>query len=276
MRKKGSKSTWAAILLAFICLGVAAHFCGRIAYQELQYREGDDVYDRIADLAVADPNGTSAEGDSGDTAGTSEAEAAEHAEDEIQRVVDVDFAELKAVNPEVIGWLYCLDTVINYPICQGEDNAYYLRHLVDGTYNLNGCLFADCKNKPDFTDENTIIYGHHMASGKMFASLIKYADQDYFEEHPVMYLETEDAEYKVELFSGYTTEIASDAYMLTFADQHSYAEWLRDLYAKSDFQANVVLTTDDHMITLSTCAYSFQNARYVLHGKLTDTNESNQ
>ena len=141
------------------------------------------------------------------------------------------------------------------------------------TDNLNGCLFIDCKNKGDFSDENTIIYGHHMASGKMFASLIKYADQKYFEEHPVMYLETEDKEYKVELFSGYTTEMASSAYMLTLEDSHTYAEWLRELYAKSDFKANVVLTTDDHMITLSTCAYSFQDARYVLHGKLTDMNE---
>lgn len=266
MRKKKAKSSWAAILMAFICLGVAAYFGGKIAYQEMQYKAGDDVYDHIADIATKDPDA-----DHSDTTESDETEGEES--EEITRMVDVDFAALKEVNPDVKAWLYCPDTVINYPVCQGEDNAYYLRHLVDGTYNLNGCLFIDCKNKGDFSDENTIIYGHHMASGKMFASLIKYADQKYFEEHPVMYLETEDKEYKVELFSGYTTEMASSAYMLTLADSHTYAEWLRELYTKSDFKANVVLTTDDHMITLSTCAYSFQDARYVLHGKLTDMNE---
>lgn len=269
MRKK-AKSTWAAILMAFICLGIAAYFCGRIAYQEMQYKEGDDVYEKIAELADTDPDGSDPSEDSGDS---DTSDSTESEETEISRVVDVDFEELKKINPDVKAWLYCPDTVINYPVCQGEDNSYYLRHLVDGTYNLNGCLFIDYENDGSFSDENTIIYGHHMASGKMFASLIKYADQDYFDEHPVMYLETEDKEYKVELFSGYTTTMDSSAYQMTFADSHSYAEWLRKLYDKSDFKAEVPLTTEDHMITLSTCAYSFQNARYVLHGKLTEMNE---
>ena len=129
--------------------------------------------------------------------------------------------------------------------------------------------FAACKD-PHESNDISCLTPMKLA---VVASLIKYADQKYFEEHPVMYLETEDKEYKVELFSGYTTEMASSAYMLTLADSHTYADWLRELYAKSDFKANVVLTTDDHMITLSTCAYSYHDARYVLHGKLTDMNE---
>ena len=276
--KSNSKiSMWVAILMALMCLGVAAYFGGRIIYQQLQYKEGDDVYEQIAEIAAGDPSGDSSENNSDASSEEKESEDAGTGQsEEIHRVVDIDFEALKKVNPDVVAWLYSEDTVINYPICQGEDNAYYLRHLVDGTYNLNGCLFIDCENKKDFSDHNTIVYGHHMASGKMFASLIKYADQDYFEEHPVMYLETEDKEYKVELFSGYTTEIGSSAYMLTLADQHAYAEWLREIYAKSDFTADVVISTKDHILTLSTCAYSFQNARYVLHGKLTDITQKRE
>lgn len=262
---KGKTSTWAAILMTVICLGVAAFFCGKIIYQQMQYQEGDDCYEQIADAVVGQMDG--------DPSPETE-DAPEDGNDEIEeivpRIVDIDFDALKKTNPEVKAWLYQPDTVINYPVCQGEDNAYYLKHLIDGTYNLNGCLFIDCKNKGDFTDHNTIIYGHHMASGKMFASLIKYADQAYYEEHPVMYLELEDKEYKVELFSGYTTEIGSSAYMMTLADSHTYAKWLREIYRKSDFDADVVISTDDRIVTLSTCAYSFQNARYVLHGKLTE------
>lgn len=105
MRKKKAKSSWAAILMAFICLGVAAYFGGKIAYQEMQYKAGDDVYDHIADIATKDPDA-----DHSDTTESDETEGKES--EEITRMVDVDFAALKEVNPDVKAWLYCPDTVI--------------------------------------------------------------------------------------------------------------------------------------------------------------------
>ncbi len=131
--------------------------------------------------------------------------------------------------------------MIDYPVCQGEDNSYYLTHLSDRTYNRNGCLFVDCKNSSDFSDDNTIIYGHHMASGKMFASLIKYKEQDYYEEHPIMYLTTEEGTYKIELFSAYVTEIGSSAYTMIFGTAKERAAWLKEISNKSDFTANEIV-----------------------------------
>jgi sortase B len=107
-----------------------------------------------------------------------------------------------------------------------------------------------------------------MASGKMFASLIQYASQDYFEAHPVMYLTVDGQAYRLELFAGYTTTADSTAYTLSFGSKHEFAQWLREVSSKSDFTTNMSLTTEDHIVTLSTCAYSFQDARYVVHGRL--------
>ena len=73
----------------------------------------------------------------------------------------VDFDALAAINPHVVGWLYGEDTSIHYPVVQGEDNDYYLSHLFDGTTNPNGCLFLDCRGASDFSDNNSIIYGHY-------------------------------------------------------------------------------------------------------------------
>ncbi len=181
---------------------------------------------------------------------------------------EINFMALKEVNPDVIGWIYSPDTTINYPVVQGDDNAYYLKHLADGTENRNGCPFLDIQNRPDFTDDNSIIYGHHMQNGTMFAGISWYEDQSYYDEHPVMYLITPSATYRIELFSGYITTMDSSAYMQTFGSIPEHTDWLKEVSGRSDFRANLEISAYDRVITLSTCAYRFENARYVLHGKL--------
>ena len=181
---------------------------------------------------------------------------------------EINFKALREVNPDVIGWIYSPNTTINYPVVQGDDNAYYLKHLADGTENRNGCPFLDVQNRPDFTDDNSIIYGHHMQNGTMFAGISWYEDQSYYDEHPVMYLMTPEAAYRIELFSGYITTMDSSAYMQNFGSVREHKDWLKEVSGRSDFRANLEISAYDRVITLSTCAYRFENARYVLHGKL--------
>ena len=71
----------------------------------------------------------------------------------------MQFDELKQQNEDVIAWIYGANTHINYPVVQGSDNDYYLRHLLDGTWNDNGSIFMDCSNKADFSDQNSLIRG---------------------------------------------------------------------------------------------------------------------
>ena len=181
---------------------------------------------------------------------------------------EINFRALQEVNPDVIGWIYSPDTTINYPVVQGDDNAYYLKHLADRTENRNGCPFLDVQNRPDFTDDNSVIYGHHMQNGTMFAGISWYEDQSYYDEHPVMYLMTPSATYRIELFSGYITTMDSSAYMQNFGSVREHTDWLKEVSGRSDFRANLEISAYDRVITLSTCAYQFENARYVLHGKL--------
>ena len=268
-----------AVIIAGICTGIAVFFGWKIYQQEMMYKEGDETYEmieRIAQVApieeevpVNRPEPPLLEPESSEPISDAEEPNEPQEPEETIPVAEIDFAALKEVNSDVVAWICCPDTVINYPVVLGGDNEYYLTHLVDGTENGNGTLFIDWKNARDFSDENTVIYGHHMQSGKMFACLVEYADQAYYDAHPIIYLVTPEAKYKIELFSGYTTTFDSSAYMLRFSSPHDYAEWLREVARKSDFKANMHLSTNDHIITLSTCAYSFYDARYVVHGRLT-------
>lgn len=179
----------------------------------------------------------------------------------------VDAAGIAAEYEDFTGWLYCPDTVIDYPVVQGENNAYYLHRLIDGTYNYNGCLFIDYRCEPDLAGRNTIIYGHNMRSGIMFGTLQKYKKADYYAEHPVLYLQTPESTYTLEVFAAYTTTHDSRAYQ-HFEDDIDYMDYIEYAKSKSKFDCDVKILPDDRIVTLSTCAYEFDNARFVVVCKL--------
>ncbi len=182
--------------------------------------------------------------------------------------VHVDFSVLSVKYPDVVGWIYCPGTVINYPVLQTDNNDYYLHHNYLGDYTAAGSIFVECANDLDFVDSNTIIYGHHMKDGSMFASLSKWTNQEYFDEHPKMYLFTKDVTYEVELFSAYATEATSDSYCAILSPCEEMDEYLQRVSKRSKIKSDVELDGDAQYIMLSTCAYMFENARSVVHGKL--------
>ena len=275
-----------AVVLAGILTGIAAYYGWKALRQEKEYQEGDKVYEEVTQTVTwreiyeeapamkPEPFRVPNPGDP-ETVSPSAAPQAEAAE--LPRpAVDlpqVNFDMLEEMNRDVVAWLYCPDTAINYPVVKGRDNSYYLDHLIDGTENSNGTLFVDYRNMGDFSNRNTLIYGHHMQSGRMLAALTEYEFQDFYDAHPLIYLITRSGSYRIELFSAYTTEAASSAYALDFSSDTQFAVWLREIAAKSDFQTNMQLSTKDRIITLSTCAYSFEDARFVVHGRLVPVEE---
>ncbi len=181
--------------------------------------------------------------------------------------IQVDFDRLLLNNKDVKAWLYCKDTMINYPVAQAADNDYYLYRLLNGTYNRGGTLFMECTNQEDFSDWNTLIYGHNMKNNTMFGTLTDYRDQEYYDEHPVWYLLTPDGDYRIELISGFVTDTSSVIYSIP-QTQEAKNELVDAIMRKSNFKTNATISPEDKLITFSTCTYEYDEARYVLIGIL--------
>jgi SrtB family sortase len=184
----------------------------------------------------------------------------------------VDFETLRENGPDIIGWLSLPDTVLNYPVTQTDNNEYYLNHLYDGTYNKVGCLFADYENRADFSDRNTIIYGHNMRDGSMFALLNRYDEQSYFDTHRQMYLVTPKGGYVMEIFTAFAAKpeesgSKTSPWQLSWKDDGAYTTWLTAMKERSAVESDVTVTCSDKVLTLSTCTPG-GTGRFLVMGKL--------
>ena len=259
-----------AVGIAVVSLcGLLALGSGILMVRDLnQYSESAGAYEDISAL-VEMPGQTEAPEDD-----NTETEPA--GEDPSVVLPTVDFDALRETGPDIIGWLTLPDTAINYPVTQADDNEYYLHHLYDGTYNKTGCLFADYENQEDFSDRNTIIYGHNMRDGSMFAMLNEYDEQSYFDGHPQMYLVTPDGGYVVEIFTAFVakpSESGSDTspWRLSFKDDGAYTTWLSEMVSRSVIETDVTVTSSDKVLTLSTCTPGGAS-RFIVMGKLAAVN----
>lgn len=130
------------------------------------------------------------------------------------------------MNPDVIAWIDIPGLSISYPVVQGTDNAYYLHHLFTGEYNSSGSIFTDCHNRPDFTDQNTILYGHNMKNGSMFGTLSHYQDQALWEASPYFCLYVPERWLKYQIFSCYAGYVGSEAYTYAFPEETDFQTFL--------------------------------------------------
>lgn len=208
-----------------------------------QQQKADDLYTSVQQAVTPAPTAPSS-ADSG------------------QVPVTVDFGRLLATCEDVVGWLHIPHTPINYPVVQGEDNDVYLHRLLNGDDNTAGSLFVDYRNT-DVEDSNYIIYGHSMKNGTMFGTLAHYKKQAFFDVHPVGYYLTPEATYVLHFYAGFTTDAGAEAYTLTHTGD-SLQTYMTAAKAQSDFVSDVTFAPGDTVLTLSTCAYDYKDARYVL------------
>jgi len=176
----------------------------------------------------------------------------------------VDFGALHEINTDVVAWIYIEDSDINYPVVQGTDNKRYVKQMVDGTYNAAGSIFMDYQNRSDFSDPHTILYGHNMKNGSMFAQVLEYRKPEFFESHPTGIIITPEQNFRFEIIAGYVTDVYDDAWKLTFSDDEDYLLWLKDTMNRSIIGGTFDVSASDRVITLSTCTYEFEEARFVL------------
>lgn len=179
-----------------------------------------------------------------------------------------DFKALAEINSDIVGWITIPGTQIDYPIVQGPDNEYYLEHLFTKETNHTGCVFIDVTNHRDFSDQNNMLYAHHMRNGSMFSDLEGYRKEGFLEEHPYFVLQTLDAVYRVEPFADVLGDAYSTYNQTSFTDNMEFMNFIDNIRANSTFQTDTVVTEEDQILGLSTCRYDASEGRYAVFGKM--------
>jgi len=186
----------------------------------------------------------------------------------IQTLEKLNLEALRDVNPDVVGWILIPDTVVNYPLMRGTDNDYYLNHTWNRKKNSVGSIYLEQLNSPDFTDFNTIVYGHNMKDGSMFAGLRKYQKQSYWEEHPYVYIRSDFGVYRYEIFSSYLAEVDSNTYAMHYFREDSRNAFLSNVIEASAIETGIQPEHTDRVLTLSTCSGKGHTTRWVVHARL--------
>lgn len=186
----------------------------------------------------------------------------------MEEMAAIDLAALREVNEDVVGWIRIPDTKIDYPVMQGEDNDYYLKHTWDRRNNSVGSIFLEHLSNPELVDYNTIIYGHNMNNGSMFAGLRKYTTQKYWEEHPYVYIKTDQGVYRYEIFAAYKADVDSVTYGLSFNQTITKVNFLQYALETSKIDTQIIPGKYDRILTLSTCSGSGYTTRWVVQARL--------
>jgi len=187
----------------------------------------------------------------------------------------IDFAALKEQeNEHIYAWITVPGTKIDYPIVQHpEKPEYYLNHNLDGSAGYPGCIYTELYNSTDWEDRHTVIYGHNMKNGTMFAGLHRYEDSQFFEENPYVYIYTEDKIRVYQIFAAY--EFGNAHLILSFDmdNDETYGQYLEGIYElqgiNNNFNEELEVTTEDKIITLETCIANKPDKRYVVQAVLT-------
>lgn len=248
-RKKEKRTAFdvvtGAILIIAVCVFVFSLY--QLALMLIPYYTGGKEYDEIRDLAItADDDGSG---------------------------FSVDFDALLAANPDTVAWIrFDEPSIINYPVVKSKDNKEYLTKTFTENDNKLGAIFMDMGNSSDFSDRNTIIYGHHLnVSPDMFSRLNLYAEEEFCQAHPYFYIYTPDG--KVRTYTVFTAGVVSavgEHYKIEFASDEEFGQFISECRAASNYQVDVDVTTESQVVTLSTCTGVRDTERFVLQGVLTD------
>ena len=251
----------AALLCMLVCIVI-------LAAGQYKRWKSERIYDKLAESTTLEADeGSDADGDVDDTEKVKEElegyklEAARLALKYQIEIPDknIDFDKLhREVSDDIYAWIYIPNTNVDYPVFQHPtDNTYYLEHNVDGSEGYPGCIYTENYNSKDFSDPQTVIYGHNMRDGTMFSDLHKYEEQEFFDENKYVYIYTEDMVYVYRIFAAYQTNNAHQLLNFDFSKKENLLTYLENVRALGSelkiFDDDVVFSGDDQVLTLSTC-----------------------
>ena len=232
------------ILIVAVCVFVFSLY--QLVMMLIPYHTGGKEYEEIQDLAIsADSDGTG---------------------------FSVDFDALLEINPDTIAWIrFDEPSIINYPVVKSADNNEYLTKTFAENDNKLGAIFMDMRNSSDFSDRNTIIYGHHLnVSPDMFSRLHLYEDEEFCKEHPDFYIYTPDGKVRTyTVFSAGVVNAAADNYDIEFASDEEFEQYIELCRESSNYQVDVDVNAQSQILSLSTCTGDQRDERLLLQGVLT-------
>ena len=247
------------LLLGIFCYAVWRVIDTRAVYrQEAQAHEALSIYapDPAEPSALVDTISTEAGPDGLPTAGQI-----------FRNRINDKILKLREDHPNALGWISVPGTNIEYPFVQGPDNDYFLRRDVDGQYLYAGVPFLDCRCDPDFDCPNSIIYGHNLRNGTMFGALDDFKEERFFTEHRYFYVYLPDQTLCARIAAVLVVDPVKEPWLFQIQIQ---ADHLEQVYALARQSEVLALSPSQRFITLSTCDYSFGNARTLLVGVLDD------
>lgn len=200
-------------------------------------------------------------------------DTAEVTEERTEKMIQLE--ELQKENEEIIGWLEIAETNINLPVCQAQDNSYYLTHNYKKEKATGGALFLDKDFNLDKPSTNYLIYGHRNKNGTMFEDLIKYKDEQFFKSHPTIKFTTtkEDTEYQIiaVFFSRVYYKDEQNVFryyqFVNAESETEYNEYISNCKKASIYDTGATAEYGEQLLTLSTCEYSQEDGRFAIVAK---------
>lgn len=258
MKTKNHKKKPVFLIFPGICICLFATGLWNLITVFLSYQESDEEYIELRrQYAVSDFPAP----DTDDMAPSLEDSA-----DAPLPVRRIDLAALKEINPETAGWIEIPDTIISYPFVHTNNNDYYLSHTFSNQENSAGSIFMEAANSPDFNDFHTILYGHNMKNGSMFAALRDYSGPDFYENHPYIYIDLENGTHCYEIFSCHEADTADICFSTGYVADGAYASFLNSLKSSSLYDTGVEPDGTVPSLTLATCTKQ-GSKRFVVHAK---------
>lgn len=266
-------------VISLVSLLVMAAAILSIVYMLFLYRQSNRAYLELAQAARERAEAQAAEALAPPETETPEPPAETEqpdAEKPEYAVIPVDFDYLTGLNEDIAGWIEVEGTAVDYPILyDATPTRFYLNHTHIGAYSPYGSVFMLSENARDFSDFNTVVYGHNMLDGSMFASLHNFEDQTFFDEHDtiMVYLPGRVLCYRV--FAAYRTDNLNQIVNFptdTPGDRQAYIDRIYTHTEKAIFNPDIEVTPDDRIITLSTCIAN-PAYRYLVQGVLISDRE---
>ena len=238
------------VAIIIVCLSI-------IGYKYYNYNKDDKLNSEIQDLQpVINEASDSDNNSSGENDGQDQSKEGNY-------VNSANEEELKSINSDYKMWIQIENTNINYPVVQGSDNDYYLKHNFRKESNISGTVFVESANDID-NDKNIILYGHNMRNGTMFNNITNYKEESFFNEDNKISIIMNNTLYEYEVFSVYVKNVSEVNLAIGFANEDEFINYAYNEADESLYKKDVDFSAEDNLITLVTCSYEFTDARTIV------------